>query len=724
MKQIQFSLAVGIGLLVCCNVHAALLRTEQIVGYGTGRLGGDSTLGSLNGWNFTSASITCTNGSGSLDGTSLGLVESAGDRVFLSAYTNATLSGARNQFVPSGTFPQSTETNIYYSFLYKFINAADVSPDGHYIAQVFRANSGINTPQHWMLLARNVGGQIQLGISKAGIPNNATNYASTMLAPGQTYFLVVRQHIIPDVQNDIDELWINPPAQTFGTNETSIPPSDASIGSNATDGSEDQSGTGPGRFVFYAGPSAELDELRIATTWAEVTPYLGQCVSAGIARSPASVSQSAELSATFDVVPTGTSPTIQWQISTDNGATFSDIPDAIASTYTTPNLSLADSGNQYRAIAHVLCDDSYATSEVATVTLTAPTPTPEGLIMDDTFLDPDWGFNSRNNPPLSITNSLWYTDSDESDPSQPGLYAYLQGGNLLGRPRPGGSSLWLGYFVASNDVVHLDVGRAIKVTLPFTPDSFASHTNNAGLRMGLFDYFDSGTRITQDGSDVSGSRGAATGVRGYMLNLDFGPTFSVNSPLQLLGRTFLPDINLMGTVNDYLSFGSGPAGGGFSNAPAFQAGTQYTLEFTAARTAVNTVDVTASITGGATNWTWSITDTNLAYHRFDSFAIRPNSLGTSADTFTFPDFKVEVIEAAIPILPFNVSGQLLSPGVVALTWDSVSGVNYNVLSRDSLSSGSWTTNATLIATGSTTSYTNSAIPTGVSERYYQVQATR
>ena len=157
MKQLQLTIAIGIGLLAGSHARAALVRTEQVVGYGTGVFGADSTLGSLNGWNFTSASITCTNGSGSLDGTSLGLVESAGDRVFLSAYTNSSLSGVRNQFAASGTFPQTTETNIYYSFLYKFINPADVSPDGQYIAQAFRGNSGINTPQHWMLLARNVG---------------------------------------------------------------------------------------------------------------------------------------------------------------------------------------------------------------------------------------------------------------------------------------------------------------------------------------------------------------------------------------------------------------------------------------------------------------------------------------------------------------------------------------------------------------------------------------
>jgi hypothetical protein len=61
------------------------------------------------------------------------------------------------------------------------------------------------------MVARNVAGQIQLGISKAGAPNNATNWATTNLSSGQTFFVVVRQHIITGAQIDVYDLWINPP---------------------------------------------------------------------------------------------------------------------------------------------------------------------------------------------------------------------------------------------------------------------------------------------------------------------------------------------------------------------------------------------------------------------------------------------------------------------------------------------------------------------------------
>ncbi len=382
---------------------------------------------------------------------------------------------------------------------------------------------------------------------------------------GQTFLVVVRQHAIVGAQNDVYDLWINPSAGSLGVAEENIPLSSASVGALTTDGTEDTSTTGPGRLVLAAGASANFDELRIASTWAEVTPPTGQCISAGIVTSPASQTNVAEIGNAFTVIASGTSPTYQWQISGSGSSTWTNISDATASTYTTPNLALAvDNGNKYRVIVTVPCDGTLATSAVATVTLTAPTVTPVGVVVHDLF---SAGI-AEPITPVTISNAAWYTANAAS-------LDIFHGGNpgppMTATPASGSSSLWLAYFTPTNDLpVHLAVGNTMVVTMPFTPSSFSSHTNNASLRIGLFDYADGGTRIVADDATAGGSTGNGINVRGYMASVDFGPTFTANSPIQLLARNNLNDINLMGSTSDYASLGSGPSGGGFTNAPAFR----------------------------------------------------------------------------------------------------------------------------------------------------------
>jgi len=202
----------------------------------------------------------------------------------------------------------------------------------------------------------------------------------------------------------------------------------------------------------------------------------------------------------------------------------------------------------------------------------------------------------------------------------------------------------------------------------------------------------------------------------------FSTTLFDESPLQIYARTVLEDINLMGTTADYLSLGSGPTGLE-TNTPSFQSDIPYTLELTVTRVADNAVDVSSAITGGGLAWAFSVTDTNLAYRRFDAFAIRPNSLETTADQFTFPEFKVEVLQAVIPPPPFEITGIQVRPDrAVELTWESVSGVSYQVQSRDLLGSGAWGDLGTVVASGASTLFTDSSMPPGATARYYRVVA--
>jgi hypothetical protein len=708
MKKNQFSLffaVIAAGFFLWEKASAALPIPvySGIFHLSNGQLG---TVGSGEGWANNSPSITVTNGSGSLDGTSLGLVASTGDKVYISAA--AVGVGSYNLFAASKTYPQSTNVDIYVSFLYKFDSIAGIG-NSLKICQENLANS--SSTVYWDIQARtNNSGQIQLGIEKA--PGSGTAvFATTNINVDDTFFVVVRHQILSGTTDDIIDLWINPPPASFGASEAGVPPTSATTSS----GTESASTTGPGRFYIDTGvTNAEFDELRIATNWAIVTPAFGSCVSAGIYQNPVSQTNVAEIADTFTVIPapTSTSPTYQWQISGAASSTWTNISGATAASYTTPNLSLAtDNGNQYRCIVTVPCDGSSATSTVVTATLTAPVVTPVGLVVDDTF---SAGI-AEPITPVTISNASWYTANTS-------WFNIVQGQYMTATPQSGGSSLWLAYFTPTNNPptnnspnlpVDLSVGNTMKVTCFFTPNSYNYFTNNAGFRIGLFDYADGGARVVTFDATVGGSTGNGSNVRGYMLNLDFGPTFSMSSPLSLYSRVNLADVNLMGTTGDYTSLGGGPSGGGYTGAQAFQAGVQYALLFSVTRSAVNTVIITNSITGGGTNWTFSLTETNQAYHRFDAFAMRPNSLETSADSFNIAELKVEVLAGPSVPTSITVTNISRSGNSVTLGWSPTPAgtYSYSVLRKLNLTDANWTTNQTGV-TGTTYTDTNATGNTG------------
>jgi MYXO-CTERM domain-containing protein len=98
----------------------------------------------------------------------------------------------------------------------------------------------------------------------------ATSWSSA-LNVGDTYFLVGSVEAVAGLQNDPARLWINPAASTYGNtmfDPTTTPPTliDNSTGS----------GTDVGLFSVLlrqsVAPHLTLDELRVGTTWASVTP--------------------------------------------------------------------------------------------------------------------------------------------------------------------------------------------------------------------------------------------------------------------------------------------------------------------------------------------------------------------------------------------------------------------------------------------------------------------
>jgi hypothetical protein len=74
------------------------------------------------------------------------------------------------------------------------------------------------------------------------------------------------------------------------------------------------------------------------------------------------------------------------------------------------------------------------------------------------------------------------------------------------------------------------------------------------------------------------------------------------------------------------------------------------------------------------------------------------------------------------LTPFHItSQQQLSSSQFKLTWDSLAGTNYVILSKDSLANAAWITNGSVTAVGSSSTYTDTTI-LGVPRRFYKIEA--
>lgn len=88
-----------------------------------------------------------------------------------------------------------------------------------------------------------------------------------------------------------------------------------------------------------------------------------------ITTQPASQTVCAGATVTFSVATTGNFQTYQWQLSTDNGATWTNISGANATSYVVANTTTALSGRRYRVIVTNSCNT--VTSNAATLTVNA-----------------------------------------------------------------------------------------------------------------------------------------------------------------------------------------------------------------------------------------------------------------------------------------------------------------------------------------------------------------
>jgi hypothetical protein len=123
----------------------------------------------------------------------------------------------------------------------------------------------------------------------------------------------------------------------------------------------------------YKTGSFLVDEIRVSTNWADVTPST-VCNPAAIATNPVNQATSVGSTASFSITASGSVPAYQWQLSTDNGTSWNNVASGgNSANYTTPTLVAGDHGSQFRCLANVTCGGgSSATSTVATLTVADP----------------------------------------------------------------------------------------------------------------------------------------------------------------------------------------------------------------------------------------------------------------------------------------------------------------------------------------------------------------
>ena len=142
--------------------------------------------------------------------------------------------------------------------------------------------------------------------------------------------------------------------------------------------------TDPAATVPYTGTSVNTVYAKpAASTSYTVTLSQAGCTSppttvpvtvntpASITTQPAATSVCEGSNTSFSVTAAGTSPTYQWQVSTDGGTTYNNITGATSSTYTVTGATASMNGNRYRVVVSGAPPCGSVTSSAAVLTVNA-----------------------------------------------------------------------------------------------------------------------------------------------------------------------------------------------------------------------------------------------------------------------------------------------------------------------------------------------------------------
>lgn len=264
------------------------------------------------------------------------------------------------------------------------------------------------------------------------------------------------------------------------------------------------------------------------------------------------------------------------------------------------------------------------------------------VLVNDTWAD---GSRSEQNPPAE---TAWLASHSGILSAAPGSMTFTA--------NPTSSRAAVTYFTPLGNPVTLTDGQMLKVTMTFSMSGLTAN-NASSMRFGLVDYT-AGTRVTTDPLGSSQLNGA--NVTGYGTFTHLSTLFNdTRYVLDVKQRTVPSNTDLLGSSAAWperVAAVFGPSGTGLSD------GVPYTLTFAVGRLG-QTAYVENTLVGPGINLVAAGLDTTDPYFSFDAFAFRNSRADETASSFTFTQFKVELLSVPEPAAAALLGLGLLSLGL-------------------------------------------------------------
>lgn len=176
-----------------------------------------------------------------------------------------TFDGSGSDYYKIVTSTPVTSGSVYYSFILNVSSLGGLNTTGGYFTSIAQAASTTSYGSSVWTKQSSTSGKYNIGVSTRS--NSTVSWLSTDLDPGTSYFIVIAYDIISGTANDLARIWLNTSA--IGGAE---PAADATSASGT-----DLGAAGIDKILLRQDnttntPFINIDEQRVGTTWASVTP--------------------------------------------------------------------------------------------------------------------------------------------------------------------------------------------------------------------------------------------------------------------------------------------------------------------------------------------------------------------------------------------------------------------------------------------------------------------